>query len=86
MISHPEELLSDICVMTAPPHLSRAEELKHFALVSRLRPECFDLYRDSVKRWLNASGARTSVSGGFSGCRPPRRRCEQNSRAEKEFV
>ena len=40
--------------------LSRAEELEHFELVRRLGRECFDLYRDSVKRWLNASGARTS--------------------------
>ena len=40
--------------------LSRAEELEHFELVRRLGRECFDLYRDSVKRWLNATGARTS--------------------------
>jgi AcrR family transcriptional regulator len=40
--------------------LSRPEELEHFELVRRLGRECFDLYRDSVKRWLNASGARTS--------------------------
>src|SRR5260370_21117643 len=40
--------------------LSRAEELEHFELVRRLGRACFDLYRDSVKRWLNASGARTS--------------------------
>jgi hypothetical protein len=40
--------------------LSRAEELEHFEQVRRLGRECFDLYRDSVKRWLSATGARTS--------------------------
>ena len=40
--------------------LTRAEELEHFEQVRRLGRECFDLYRDSVKRMLNASGARTS--------------------------
>jgi AcrR family transcriptional regulator len=40
--------------------LSRAEELEHFETVRRLGRECFDLYRDSVKRWLSATGARAS--------------------------
>ena len=40
--------------------LSRVEELEHFEQVRRLGRECFDLYRDSVKRWLSATGARTS--------------------------
>jgi hypothetical protein len=35
-------------------------ELEHFELVRRLGRECFKLYRDSVKRWLSATGARTS--------------------------
>jgi len=34
----------------------------------------------------NQRRTHLGVGGGFSGCRPPRRRCEQNSRAEKEFV
>jgi AcrR family transcriptional regulator len=40
--------------------LSRAEELEHFEQVRKLGRECFDLYRDSVARWLRASGAQTS--------------------------
>jgi AcrR family transcriptional regulator len=40
--------------------LSREVELEHFELVRRLGRECFNLYRDSVKRWLSATGARTS--------------------------
>ena len=40
--------------------LSRDEELEHFDLVRRLGRECFNLYRDSVKRWLSATGARIS--------------------------
>jgi AcrR family transcriptional regulator len=40
--------------------LSREAELEHFEQVRRLGRECFDLYRDSVKRWLNATGARIS--------------------------
>jgi len=32
--------------------LSRADELEHFEQVRRLGRECFELYRDSVKRWL----------------------------------
>jgi len=40
--------------------LSRAEERAHFEQVRRLGRECFDLYRDSVRRWLGASGARPS--------------------------
>ena len=40
--------------------LSREAELEHFELVRRLGRECFNLYRDSVKRWLSATGARTS--------------------------
>ena len=39
--------------------LSRDVELEHFEQVRRLG-ECFNLYRDSVKRWLSATGARTS--------------------------
>jgi AcrR family transcriptional regulator len=40
--------------------LSRAEELEHFEQVRRLSRECFDLYRDSVRRMLAAAGARSS--------------------------
>jgi AcrR family transcriptional regulator len=40
--------------------LTRAEELEHFAQVRQLGRDCFNLYRDSVKRWLSATGARTS--------------------------
>jgi AcrR family transcriptional regulator len=40
--------------------LSHAEELEHFEQVRRLGRECFDLYRDSVARWLRASGAQSS--------------------------
>jgi AcrR family transcriptional regulator len=40
--------------------LSREAELEHFEQVRRLGRECFNLYRDSVKRWLSATGARTS--------------------------
>jgi AcrR family transcriptional regulator len=40
--------------------LSREAELEHFEQVRQLGRECFDLYRDSVKRWLNATGARIS--------------------------
>jgi hypothetical protein len=34
--------------------------LEHFEQVRGLGRECFNLYRDSVKRWLNATGARIS--------------------------
>jgi AcrR family transcriptional regulator len=40
--------------------LSREAELAHFEQVRRFGRECFNLYRDSVKRWLCATGARTS--------------------------
>ena len=40
--------------------LSRDEELEHFDQVRQLGRECFNLYRDSVKRWLSATGARVS--------------------------
>ena len=40
--------------------LTRDEELEHFEQVRRLGRECFNLYRDSVKRMLNATGARNS--------------------------
>jgi AcrR family transcriptional regulator len=40
--------------------LTREEELEHFEQVRRLGRECFDLYRDSVRRWLSATGARIS--------------------------
>jgi hypothetical protein len=40
--------------------LTRDEELEHFEQVRKLGRECFNLYRDSVHRWLNATGARTS--------------------------
>jgi AcrR family transcriptional regulator len=40
--------------------LSRADELEHFEQVRRLGRECFELYRDSVKRWLAATNARIS--------------------------
>lgn len=43
-----------------PLRLAREEELEHFELVRRLSRECFDLYRDSVKRLLNTAGARNS--------------------------
>jgi AcrR family transcriptional regulator len=40
--------------------LTRDEELEHFERVRQLGRECFNLYRDSVKRMLDATGARTS--------------------------
>ena len=40
--------------------LSRTEELEHFEQVRKLGRECFDLYRESVARWLRASGAHSS--------------------------
>jgi AcrR family transcriptional regulator len=40
--------------------LTRQEELEHFEQVRQLGRECFNLYRDSVKRMLSATGARTS--------------------------
>jgi AcrR family transcriptional regulator len=40
--------------------LSRADELEHFEQVRRLGRECFELYRDSVRRWLAAKNARVS--------------------------
>ena len=40
--------------------LSRAEEREHFEQVRKLGRECFELYRDSVRRWLSAAGAQTS--------------------------
>jgi AcrR family transcriptional regulator len=40
--------------------LTRDEELEHFEQVRKLGRECFNLYRDSVQRWLSATGARTS--------------------------
>src|SRR6202047_173724 len=40
--------------------LSRSEELEHFEQVRRRYRECFDLYRDSVRRMLAAAGARSS--------------------------
>jgi AcrR family transcriptional regulator len=43
-----------------PLRLGRGEELEHFEQVRRLSRECFDLYRDSVRRMLNAAGARNS--------------------------
>lgn len=43
-----------------PLRLARDEELEHFEQVRRLSRECFDLYRDSVRRMLNAAGARNS--------------------------
>jgi AcrR family transcriptional regulator len=43
-----------------PQRLGRDEELEHFEEVRRLSRECFDLYRDSVRRMLDATGARNS--------------------------
>jgi AcrR family transcriptional regulator len=43
-----------------PLRLARDEELEHFEQVRRLSRECFGLYRDSVRRMLNAAGARNS--------------------------
>jgi AcrR family transcriptional regulator len=40
--------------------LTRQEELEHFERVRQLGRECFNLYRDSVKRMLSATGGRTS--------------------------
>src|SRR3984893_8734436 len=40
--------------------LSRSEELEHFEQVRRRYRECFDLYRDCVRRMLAAAGARSS--------------------------
>jgi AcrR family transcriptional regulator len=42
------------------PRLGRAEELEHFEQVRRRYRECFDLYRDCVRRMLAAAGARSS--------------------------
>jgi AcrR family transcriptional regulator len=42
--------------------LSRAEELEHFEQVRRLGRECFELYRESVRRWLSATNARVSAA------------------------
>jgi hypothetical protein len=42
--------------------LSRADELEHFAQVRRLGRECFELYRESVRRWLSATNARVSAA------------------------
>jgi AcrR family transcriptional regulator len=41
-----------------PLRLGRDEELEHFEEVRRLSRECFDLYRDSVRRMLDAAGTR----------------------------
>ena len=38
--------------------LSREAEVEHFEQVRQLGRECFDLYRDSVHRWLDSAGAR----------------------------
>ncbi len=43
--------------------LSRAAEVEHFEQVRKLGRECFDLYRDSVARWLDAAGARITRAG-----------------------
>jgi len=40
--------------------LTRQEELEHFEQIRQLGRECFNLYRDSVKRMLSAAGGRTS--------------------------
>jgi AcrR family transcriptional regulator len=40
--------------------LSRDAEVEHFEQVRKLGRECFELYRDSVHRWLDSTGARIS--------------------------